>query len=113
MVLPPPNRSCEPSRAKGERVTTMVPERIGCQQSWCPTLWTSGVLVSLMTTWFLGGDDLLAADDRAKTSPPLQIEPKPKGIVFAVAFSKDNQQLALACEDKTVTVHDSKSGKLL
>jgi tricorn protease-like protein len=66
-----------------------------------------------MTSCFFDGGSLVAADEQAKAPLQLQIEPKPKGIVFAVAFSKDNERLALACEDKAVAVHDAKTGKLL
>jgi Tol biopolymer transport system component len=66
-----------------------------------------------MTVAICAGSGLLAADEPAKVPPLLQIEPLPKGIVFAVTFSKDGRHIALASEDKTVTVHDAGTGKLV
>jgi WD40 repeat protein len=90
--------------------------RTVCQQPWRRTTnwftpWTRGVLVGLMALGIYSGDGLLAADEPSKGLPSVQIEPLPKGIVFAVVFSKDGRQIALACEDKTVAVHDAKTGK--
>src|SRR5262245_3833504 len=45
---------------------------------------------------------------------PLQqpdFDPPPRGIVFSVAFSRDGKQIALAREEKSVSVHDWPSGK--
>jgi len=38
-------------------------------------------------------------------------DPPPKGIIFSVSFSKDGKQVALAREEKSVSVHDWPSGK--
>src|SRR5438132_1964930 len=57
---------------------------------------------------------LLPALVRAADAPILQqpdFDPPPKGIVFSVAFSKDGKQIALAREEKSVSVHDWPSGK--
>jgi len=40
-----------------------------------------------------------------------EFDPPPKGIIFSVAFSKDGKQIALAREDKSVSVHDWPTGK--
>src|SRR5947208_1810602 len=40
-----------------------------------------------------------------------EFDPPPKGIVFSVSFSKDGKQIALAREEKSVSVHDWPSGK--
>jgi hypothetical protein len=94
----------------------MALKRTVCQQPWRRTAkwftpWTRGVLVGLIALGIYAGNGLLAADEPAKGLPSVQIEPLPKGIVFAVVFSKDGRQIALACEDKTVAVHDAKTGK--
>ncbi len=39
------------------------------------------------------------------------VDPAPKSIVFAVCFSPDGKQMALACEDKVVRIYDWPSGK--
>src|SRR3989449_8803313 len=44
-----------------------------------------------------------------KERPPFLF---PDGIVFDIAFSKDGQTMAIACEDKAVRIYDWKSGKL-
>src|SRR4051794_39126666 len=54
---------------------------------------------------------LMLANLRAAV--PVELDPKPAGIVFAATFSKDGRYLALACFDKTVAVHDAKTGKLV
>src|SRR5262249_49299836 len=72
-----------------------------------------GSVVGLLAVGLVAGAGLLPAQEPKKAPPTFQIEPQPKGIVFAVAFSKNGQQLALACEDKTVALHDWKTGKQL
>ncbi|MBI1916456.1 MAG: WD40 repeat domain-containing protein [Planctomycetes bacterium] len=51
---------------------------------------------------------------RAADAPFLQqpdFDPPPKGIFFSVTFSTDGKQVALAREEKSVSVHDWPSGK--
>jgi WD40 repeat protein len=72
-----------------------------------------GCRLSLTLFAFLSIHAPLAADEPAKGGPSIQIAPPPKSVVFAAAFSKDGRQIALACEDKVVTVHDATTGKLL
>src|SRR5439155_24544860 len=55
-----------------------------------------------------------AGPARAADAPFVQqpdFDPPPKGIVFSVSFSKDGKQIALAREEKSVSVHDWPSGK--
>jgi dipeptidyl aminopeptidase/acylaminoacyl peptidase len=54
---------------------------------------------------------LLTAGVRA--DEPLQLDPKPQSIIFSATFSKDGRHLALACLDKTIAIHDAKTGKLV
>src|SRR2546421_3365521 len=57
---------------------------------------------------------LLASVGAAADAPAVQqpaFDPPPKGIVFSVSFSKDGKQVALAREEKSVSVHDWPSGK--
>lgn len=42
-----------------------------------------------------------------------RIDPAPKGIIFGVNYSRDGKMLAIACEDKSVAVHDAATGKLI
>jgi dipeptidyl aminopeptidase/acylaminoacyl peptidase len=39
------------------------------------------------------------------------VDPVPKSIVFNVSFSPNGKQIALACEDKVIRIHDWPSGK--
>src|SRR3989442_4450259 len=62
-------------------------------------------LLSLGISLTLAGAGFSSAQER----PPFLF---PDGIVFDIAFSKDGQTMAIACEDKAVRIYDWKSGKL-
>src|SRR6266851_2258769 len=74
--------------------------------------WSQRCWIALTAFAFLAIHAPLAADDEAKSGPSIQIVPPPKSSVFAATFSKDGRQIALACEDKVVTIHDATTGKL-
>ena len=44
-------------------------------------------------------------------SRPALLDPAPQSIVFALAFAPDGRQIALACENRVVSLHDWPSGK--
>src|SRR5713226_9188342 len=75
--------------------------------------WINRCWMALATFAFLVIHAPIAADERAKSDPSIQITPPPKSVIFAATFSKDGRQIALACEDKVVMTHDAATGKLL
>ena len=56
-----------------------------------------------------------AAQQESAVQPATQgriaVDPVPNSVVFCVNFSPDGKQIALACEDKVVRIHDWPSGK--
>ena len=52
-------------------------------------------------------------DEPTGAKAKVQFDPAPQGIVFAATYSHDGRQIALACEDKSVAVHDAKTGTLV
>jgi WD40 repeat protein len=48
-----------------------------------------------------------------KEPSEIRIDPAPNGFIFGVNYSKDGKMLAIACEDKSVSVHDAATGKLI
>jgi Tol biopolymer transport system component len=64
----------------------------------------------LLTACLLASVGVGRAADKPVVQQPA-FDPPPKGIVFSVAFSKDGKQIALAREEKSVSVHDWPSGK--
>ena len=68
--------------------------------------------IALTAFAFLAIHAHLVADDETKNGPSIQIVPSPKSSIFAATFSKDGRQIALACEDKMVTIHDATTGKI-
>src|SRR5438105_3775597 len=75
--------------------------------------WSKRCRIGIMVLAFLAPFVPVAADEEAKSGSHIQIAPPPKSVIFAAVFSKDGRQIALACEDKVVTVHDATTGKLL
>ena len=65
--------------------------------------------LAALTACFLASAGLARADAPFLQQP--DFDPPPKGIVFSVAFSKDGKQIALAREERSVSVHDWPSGK--
>jgi dipeptidyl aminopeptidase/acylaminoacyl peptidase len=66
-------------------------------------------LAALAACFLASAEPAHAADAPFLQQP--DFDPPPKGIVFSVAFSKDGKQIALAREEKSVSVHDWPSGK--
>ncbi len=55
----------------------------------------------------------LVAAAALRAAEPIELDPKPASIVFSATFSKNGRYLALACLDKTIAIHDAKTGKLV
>jgi WD40 repeat protein len=64
----------------------------------------------------LGSVALLAQEGEnqpKQADPSFALDPPPESIIFSASFSPDSKRLALANENRTVSIHDAASGKRL
>jgi len=67
----------------------------------------AGLALMFATVPVAAADDEPAEPGRSEVS----ISPQPASVAFSAVFSPDGSRLAIACEDRTVAIYDTKTGR--